>query len=63
MVSGHDPKAQARIEAMVWFATLGLRSVTNDQVREFFRWRRDPANNAAYEELELEARYGPRTLH
>lgn len=62
-MSGHDPKVQARAEAMVWFAALGLRRVTNDQVREFFKWRENPTNNEAYEELEREARYGPRTLH
>lgn len=62
-MSSHGPTTKARMEAMVWFAALGLRSVTNDQVRDFFQWRKDPANNAAYEELEQEARYGPRTVH
>lgn len=62
-MSSRNPKSQARIEAMVWYAALGLRRVTNAQVNEFFKWRDDPINNEAYEELEQEARFGPRTIH
>ena len=62
-MSSRDPKTQARVEAVVWFATLGLRRVTNEQVRKFSRWRENPTNDAVYRELEREARQGPRTLH
>ena len=62
-MSSHGPKTTVRKEAVVWFAALRLRGVTNDQRREFFWWRDDPSNNEAFEELEREARYGPRTVH
>ena len=62
-MNSHNPRTQARIEAIVWFAALALRRVTTDQLRQYATWIEDPANRTAYAELVREARYGPRVIH
>lgn len=39
-------------EAARWFSRLNARSVTMDDLQDFYAWRRDPANAAAYAEVE-----------
>jgi transmembrane sensor len=46
----HPTREQA--EAAEWFARLGHRSVTTQALREFRDWRDNPANDAAYQEVE-----------
>lgn len=36
-------------EATAWIARLTQPSIDNDALRDFFAWRRNPANLAAYE--------------
>jgi len=45
-----EPKAAE--EAAAWFARLGRRSISTDDLRAFRDWRRRPQNDAAYSELE-----------
>ena len=52
-MSNSRPQAPARLsEATAWFARLGNRSITTQSLREFRQWRQDPANDAAYQEVE-----------
>jgi transmembrane sensor len=44
--------ARARREAASWFSRLSQTSITNQSLREFRAWRRDPRNRAAYEQME-----------
>jgi transmembrane sensor len=46
----HPTREQA--EAAEWFARLGNRSVTTQALREFRDWRDNPANDAAYQQVE-----------
>jgi transmembrane sensor len=39
-------------EAAAWFTRLGARSITTQTLRDFRAWRQDPANDAAYQEVE-----------
>lgn len=51
-----NPKARVEIadrEAAEWHERLGARSVTTETIREFFDWRRSPANADAYRRVEL----------
>lgn len=41
-----------RQEAATWFARLGQRRVSTDDVRRFSAWRKDPRNARAYERVE-----------
>jgi transmembrane sensor len=45
-------EAQAADEAAAWHARLGAKSVTTQTIEEFFAWRRDPLNDAAYRKVE-----------
>lgn len=50
-----DPKdrvTRADREAAEWFARLGNRAITNDELAAFEGWRRDPANVDAYNRVE-----------
>lgn len=49
-MSGED--AQPRTEAAEWLSRLHSRTVTTDELAQFARWRRDPANASAYREAE-----------
>lgn len=52
-MSNPRPASQPRLsEAAAWFARLGHRSVTTQSLREFREWRQDPANDAAYQEVD-----------
>ncbi|MDB5468315.1 MAG: hypothetical protein JWQ46_3077 [Phenylobacterium sp.] len=46
----------ARLEAMAWRVRLDTTSITHEAVRAFFAWRRRPENDAAYTQLEREAK-------
>jgi len=43
---------RATSEAAAWFERLGQRSITTEEVREFFHWQRVPTNKAAYRAIE-----------
>ena len=43
---------QAEREATDWFARLRSRSISTEELTDFARWRRDPANACAYERVE-----------
>lgn len=45
-------RTRAQEEAAEWLARLGNHSISTRTVREFRDWRDDPANDAAYEEVE-----------
>lgn len=49
-----DPKSDpARLrQAADWHARLGARAITTRSLREFRDWRENPANDAAYQEVE-----------
>lgn len=52
-MSDPQPRAtQADTEAAAWHTRLGDRSVTAETLTEFYDWRRDPANDAAYRKVE-----------
>ena len=42
----------AEAEAAAWHDRLGARSVTTQEIEDFFAWRRTPANAEAYRRLE-----------
>lgn len=42
-------RRRPQAEAAAWVAKLSRPSIGNDELRDFFAWRRDPANLAAYE--------------
>ena len=51
-----NPKARVETadrEAAEWHERLGARSVTTETIREFFDWRKSPANADAYRRVEL----------
>lgn len=51
-----NPKARVETpdqEAAEWHERLGARSVTRETIREFFDWRKSPANADAYRRVEL----------
>jgi len=43
----------AEAEAAAWHDRLGARSVTTQEIEDFFAWRRTPANADAYRRLEV----------
>lgn len=45
-------RARASDEAAAWHARLGRQAVTTEELRDFRRWRAQPANAAAYAHLE-----------
>lgn len=45
-------EARAAQEAAAWHARLGAKSVTTDAIADFFEWRNDPLNDAAYRKVE-----------
>lgn len=47
-----EPDDTAKEEAASWFSRLQTRSVTTGELADFARWRRDPANAAAYEAVD-----------
>jgi transmembrane sensor len=47
-----SPTDLAASEAADWCARLNNRAVSTDEVEAFYRWRREPANAAAYAETE-----------
>ena len=49
MNAGEDERSRAAAE---WLARLQSRAVSNAQLADFARWRRDPANEAAYRAVE-----------
>jgi transmembrane sensor len=52
-MSQADPvKGRAREEASVWFARLKRRQVSLAELETFRTWREDPANRAAYEDVD-----------
>lgn len=61
-MSSRNPKAQAEIEAIFWFAAFAFRRFTPDQVRQYVTWSECPANRVAYAELVREAQCGPRVI-
>lgn len=70
MTGDHDQRAVE--EAAQWQARLQSRSVTIEELTEFYRWRRVPANAEAYAAIERIREkngrrgtnaYGPDTLH
>jgi hypothetical protein len=48
-----DPSAPdpTRREAEVWISKLSRNSVSNDDLRAFFAWRRDPENRRVWDAL------------
>lgn len=48
MTRPRNPKA----EAAAWFERLGHRQITTAELHEFWTWRDDPANKAAYRAVE-----------
>lgn len=48
-----SPSDLAGSEAADWCARLNSRTVSTSELEEFYRWRREPANAAAYAETEL----------
>lgn len=44
-------------QATMWSTRLSKLRITNDELRRFRAWRREPANRVAYEQL-LEGLYG-----
>jgi transmembrane sensor len=44
-----DPKAE---EAAEWLARLNRRSVSSEELQEFYSWRREPGNAEAYDKVE-----------
>jgi transmembrane sensor len=48
----NDPAGRAPAEAASWCARLNNRSVSTAELEEFYAWRREPANAAAYAEAE-----------
>lgn len=48
MTSLRDPK----LEASAWFERLGRLPITTAELREFWTWRGDPVNRAAYQVVE-----------
>lgn len=51
-MSDPRPAPSNRDEAAAWFARLGNLSVSTQSLRDFREWRQDPANDAAYQEME-----------
>lgn len=51
-MNGEDKNKRARNEAAEWMARLNARSVASDTLDDFYDWRRDPGNAAAYSEVE-----------
>jgi ferric-dicitrate binding protein FerR (iron transport regulator) len=47
---------RARQEAMAWWVRLDTTSITNQALQAFADWRRRPDNEAAYEQVEREAK-------
>jgi len=45
-------EAAAAAEAAAWHARLGARSVTTETIAEFYAWRREALNDAAYRKVE-----------
>lgn len=52
-MTGRSPSDLAGSEAADWCARLNSRTVSTSELEEFYRWRREPANAAAYAETEL----------
>ena len=46
------PAAAAADQAADWHTRLKTRSVSNRELDDFYAWRKDPANAAAYAEVE-----------
>lgn len=51
MTHAGDQDGIAR-EAAEWLARLNSRSVSTEELQQFYAWRRDPAHSAAYDEVE-----------
>jgi ferric-dicitrate binding protein FerR (iron transport regulator) len=47
---------RARQEAMAWRVRLDTTSITNGALQAFAAWRRRPENEAAYKQVEREAK-------
>lgn len=45
-------RTRATDEAKAWFASLSRKSITTNELDEFFDWRRDPVNASAYRAIE-----------
>lgn len=52
MTPGATAANRAEQEAAAWFAKLNNLSIKSQALEEFAIWRRDPANDAAYERIE-----------
>ena len=52
MQSPQRREAAAAAEAAAWHTRLGAESVTTEAITEFYAWRRDPLNDAAYRKVE-----------
>lgn len=52
MTESKRREARAADEAAAWHTRLGSKSVTPQTIEDFFVWRRDPLNDAAYRKVE-----------
>lgn len=51
-MNGDESSGRAGTEAAAWVARLNNRSVSTNDLEDFYRWRRDPVNSAAYSEAD-----------
>lgn len=50
---------RAGVEAKVWFRKLSTIPVSNEDLRAWAKWTRDPANRLAYNRVEARSRKAP----
>lgn len=59
MPDQQDAGRRAAIEAKAWFRKLSTIPVSNEDLRAWAKWNRDPANRVAYNRVEARSRKVP----